>query len=198
MNQFLDRHEGVKDTLSIIGFVIAVFVGAWLINFLVFRSFSVSGPSMEPTLHTSDRLIVNRIPVTMANAQDKNYTPERGHVIVFKNPLYQKGMPDEYIVKRVIAFAGERVTVKDGVIRVYNDEYKRGFDPYDVARGVEKSFVSGEVDRTVPDGEIFVVGDNRSAEFSLDSRNGLGTVPLYDIIGPVVLQIYPFTNIRVF
>jgi signal peptidase I len=51
---------------------------------------------------------------------------------------------------------------------------------------------------TVPEDEIFVAGDHRDGNFSLDSRNGLGTVPLYDVIGPVAFRIFPFTGIRSF
>lgn len=90
---------------------------------------------MESTMYTGDRLIVNRIPVTMAQLKNQPYTPERGQIIVFKNPRYVAGEPDEYIVKRVIAFAGERVTVKDGVVTVYNAAHTDGFRPDDATKG---------------------------------------------------------------
>lgn len=190
----LHMHQKLKDVLNILFFIVAVIIGAWLINSLLFRSFDVYGPSMEPTLHTGERLIVNRVPVTFNAFLRKDYTPERGHVIVFKNPMFVPGGVDEYIVKRVIAYAGERVTVGNGQIRVYNQENPDGFDPYD-SIDIKKTPVTGNVDRVVPDGELFVVGDNRSGEFSLDSRNGLGTVPLSDIVGPVAIRIFPFTKI---
>lgn len=188
------RRETIKDALGIIGFVAAVIIGAWLINLLVFRSFNVSGPSMEPTMHTGDRLIVNRIPLTIAAIQGKDYIPPRSHVIVFKNPLFQPGSKDEFIVKRVIALPGERVVVSGGKVTVYNPATPEGLDPYEDA-GIEHTFVRGTLDQVVPDGEIFVIGDNRSGEYSLDSRNGLGTVPLLDIVGPVAMRVYPFTQI---
>lgn len=183
-----------KDVFSIGFFVVAVIVGAWLLNALVFRSFSVTGPSMEPTLVGGDRLIVNRLPVTFSTLQNKEYLPSRGHVIIFKNPIYQPGNPDEYIVKRVIGLPGERVVVSQGAVTVYNAKSPNGFDPYDTA-SVGKTLVRGEVDTTVPENEIFVIGDNRAGENSLDSRNGLSTIPLYDIIGPVSIRIFPFTKI---
>lgn len=197
MFTFLERHQGLKDLLSICAFVLAVIVGAWIINFLVFRSFNVSGPSMETTLFTGDRLVVDRLPVTWAHITGKDYVPERGQVIVFKNPMFQQNFQDEYIVKRVIAFPGERVTVKDGKVLVYNVEHPNGFDP-DALHPGAGSPTSGEVDRTVPDKELFVMGDHRVGEYSLDSRNGLSTIPYYDIIGPVGIRIYPFDKIRLF
>lgn len=187
-------HDHLKDALHVVGFVAAVIVGAWLINLLLFRSFNVIGPSMEPTMYTGDRLIINRVPVTIAAVQGKDYIPARGHVIVFKNPHYFPGGADEYVVKRVIAFAGERVVVSGGKVTVYNPTTPGGFDPYQGAP-VQPVAVSGTVDEVVPDGELFVIGDNRSAEYSLDSRNGLGTIPLTDIIGPVAMRIFPVTQI---
>lgn len=193
----LDRHQGLKDFLSIAAFVVAVIVGAWVINFLVFRSFNVSGPSMESTLQTGDRLIVNRLPVTWAHIQGKTYVPQRGEIIVFKNPIFQQTLADEYIVKRVIAFPGERVVVKDGTVTVYNSEHPDGFNPDELNPGPGAP-TSGSVDRTVQDNELFVMGDHRVGEYSLDSRNGLGTIPYDDLIGPVAMRIYPFTKIRFF
>lgn len=193
----LDRHQALKDFLGIASFVLAVLVGAWLINFVVFRTFSVSGPSMEPTLYTGDRLIANRLPVTWAHVRGQAYVPERGQIIVFRNPLFQPGLDEEYVVKRVIAFPGERVTVIGGEVRVYNNETPGGFDP-DALHPGAGSPTSGEVDRTVPEGELFVMGDHREGDFSLDSRNGMSTIPYHDLIGPVALRIFPFTKLTVF
>lgn len=155
------------------------------------------GPSMEPTLYTGDRLIVNRLPVTWAQLQNKTYVPERGQIIVFKNPQFVPGSPDEYIVKRVIAFPGERVTVSGGVLTVYNQQYPGGFQPDRLTAGPGAP-TSGQVDTTVSDGTLFVAGDHRVGSFSYDSRSGLGLIPFYDIIGPVSLRLFPFDKIRTF
>lgn len=191
---FLTRHPRARDAINFVVFVLVVLIGTLLINTFVFRSFVVSGHSMDDTLHDGDRLIVNRIPSTIAQLQNKQYTPNRGDIIVFKNPRYVAGDIDEYIVKRVVAFPGERVTVADGVLTVYNSEHPEGFHPDDGWRkGTTgpKSPVSGQVDTTVADGTIFVCGDNRIGENSFDSRTGLGTIPTFDIIGPVGLRIWP-------
>lgn len=188
-----------KDIWGIFIFLVLVLIGTLLINTFVFRSFNVVGPSSEPTLVTGDRLIINRLPVTWNMLQNKQYIPKRGQFIVFKNPRYVAGSADEYIVKRVIAFAGERVTVKDGVLKVYNDEHPNGYSP-DTQYGNDKpgSPTSGDVDTVVDDGTLFVAGDHRQDSFSFDSRNGLGLIPLYDIIGPVDVRIFPFNKIRLF
>lgn len=199
---YFTRHPRFKDVLSFVGFVIIVLIGTLVINTFIFRSFAVEGHSMDRTLADGDRLIVNRIPTTLAQLQNKPYIPERGQIIVFKNPRYIAGQPDEYIVKRVIAFPDERVTVQGGVLTVYNKEHPSGFHPDDEYRkdGVgPQSPVSGDgLDTIVANGTIFVAGDNRIDNNSYDSRTGLGTIPTFDIIGPVSFRLFPFTSIHLF
>lgn len=149
-------------------------------------------------MYTGDRLIVNRLPVTASQLGNKTYIPDRGQVIVFKNPNYTIGSPDEYIVKRVIAFPSERVVVKDGKITVFNTDRPAGFNPDDNNRGEPGSPTSGDVDTIVPEGTLFVAGDHRQGNFSLDSRSGLGMIPFYDVVGPVGLRIWPIDKIRTF
>lgn len=195
---FMKRHPLFKDILGIVIFIICVLIGTILINAFVFRSFSVLGPSMEKTLYTGDRLIVNRLPVTWAEIQNKTYVPKRGQIIVFKNPHYDQATGEEYIVKRVIAFPGERVTVHNGVVAVYNSAHPNGFDPDDAFHGEPGSPTSGDVDTTVAKGTLFVMGDHRQGDYSCDSRSCMGTIPFYDVVGPVSMRIYPFNKIRLF
>lgn len=197
---FFDRHPQIKDGLSLIVFVIGVIIGTLLINTFIFRSFNVEGPSMETTMFTGDRLIVNRLPVTASQLQNKRYLPERGQVIVFKNPNFNPSIGhEEYVVKRVIAYAGERVTVKDGKVTVYNAEKPTGFDPDTTVNNSEPGQpTSGSVDTVVAEGTIFVMGDHREGNYSCDSRDCMGTIPLFDIVGPVSLRIYPFDKMRTF
>lgn len=207
---FAQKHPLLKDLLSLVLFVACIVLGTVLLNAFVFRSYNVVGSSMENTLHNDDRVIVNRLPVTWAHFLGEEYVPERGDIIVFANgdatgPLTceaPKNQTDQYIIKRVIAFPGERVTVKDGILTVYNDEYPDGFSPDAETRVDEnngpKEYSSGEVDTIVPEGEIFVAGDNREGNHSFDSRSGLGTVPYCRIVGPAAMRIYPFEKVRLF
>ena len=198
---YLTRHPRIRDLINFGILVIAVLIGTLLLNTYVFRSFSVSGHSMDNTLSDGDRLIINRIPVTIAQIHNKNYLPNRGQIIVFTHPVYTPGSADRYIVKRVIAFPGERVVVKDGVLTVYNNDHPDGFQPDKTTRKNNvgpKSPTSHDGDWTVPDGSVFVSGDNRVGDNSFDSRSGLGFIPTYDIIGPVVLRIFPLTKVDSF
>lgn len=197
---FFDRHPQLRDVLGLVIFVIGVIIGTLLINTFFFRSFSVEGPSMETTMYTGDRLIVNRLPVTLAQLQNKTYQPERGDVIVFKNPNYNPELGrEEYVVKRVIAFPGERVTVKDGTVRVYTKDQPNGFNPDTTVNHNEPGQpTSGNVDTVVNEGSLFVMGDHRQEDYSCDSRDCMGTIPFFDIVGPVGLRIFPFNKIRTF
>ena len=197
---FGSRHPWLKDATGLLFFGFAVLVGTILINTYIFRSFNVEGPSMETTMQTGDRLIVDRTPVTWSQLQNKQYVPHRGQIIVFKNPQFTIGSPDEYIVKRVIAFAGERVVLKDGSFSVFNATNPNGFNPDEnLKHGGKPGYpTTGSGDWTVPEGHLFVSGDHRTGNYSYDSRNGLGFIPLYDVVGPVAVRIWPITGIQTF
>jgi signal peptidase I len=172
---------------------------AFAITAFVFQSYQVDGQSMETTLQNNDRLIIWKFPKTWARITGKDYTPNRGDVIVFvKKGLYDFNSDKEkQLIKRVIALPGERVTVLNGKVAVYNKEHPGGFDP-DTTLPYGKvipAITEGNVDITVPAGEIFVSGDNRAN--SLDSRY-FGPVPESDIVGKLVVRILPIGNVKKF
>lgn len=201
-----------RDILGILLFITIVAVGVTIINLAVFRSYSVTGPSMEPTLCGGandgscpqgqiDHLIVNRLPITWSAISGHEYIPDRGQIIVFRNPHFENGDKDEYIVKRVIGFPGERIQVKDCTLKIFNDQYRDGYNPYPDFSNLDDSStcVSGDVDITVPDNQLFVVGDHRNGTFSSDSRgNMIGTIPFKNVIGPVSVRIWPLSEFKFF
>ena len=220
--KFFQKHPLLKDLLNLSGFIIAIVLGTLFLNTFIYRSYNVVGGSMENTLHGDDRVIVNRAAVSWAHFTGQEYVPERGQIIVFLNEDEEKvaeykaagvnnpmtcnvpsNVNDQYIIKRVIAFPGERVTVKDGEMKIYPDAESSEGIVYDAEWRVSendgpKEFTSGEVDMVVPEGELFVSGDNREGSNSWDSRNGLGTIPYCQIVGPVILRLFPLDKIRTF
>jgi len=127
--RFWQKHPFLKDLLGLFIFIVGVIFVTFALTAFVFRSYNVVGGSMEETLHPDDRVIVNRLPVSVAHLFNKDYIPKRGQIIVFVNPNYRVGDKDQYIIKRAIAFPGERVVVKNGFLTVHNDDHPDGFHP---------------------------------------------------------------------
>lgn len=182
---------------TIIILILAPIVAVFLTSF-VFQSYEVDGPSMETTLQNRDRLIVWKVPRTISRLTDKNYIPARGDIVVFvKRGISDFGEhEDKQLIKRVIALPGERVVVRDGFITVYNKEHAEGFNPDDSGLySIQPQSTAGNVDITVPKGEIFVAGDNRGN--SLDSR-AFGTIAAHDIVGQLTFRIFPFNKFKAY
>jgi signal peptidase I len=191
------QRESLRSILSTIGILMtAPLIAVFMIAF-VFQSYQVDGPSMETTLQNNDRLIVWKLPRTWARITGNHFQPNRGDVIIFNEPDlsdYGQGI-DKQLIKRVIALPGERVVVKDGVVTVYNKEHPSGFQPdKTLPYGEGGSHIpetEGDVDITLPDGQIFVCGDNRPD--SLDSR-AFGPVPLDNVVGKLAVRILPISS----
>lgn len=158
--------------------LIVVLVGLILACTLAGRVIRVVGSSMVPTLHQNDLLLLWSV----------GYTPQRGDVIVLRKESFMS-YP---VVKRVIATGGEHVTVDyttgtvsvDGVVL---DE------PYINELMVDTGSPNMTVlDVTVPEGSVYVLGDNRNN--SSDSRHqDLGTVDERYILGKALFRIFPLT-----
>lgn len=195
----INRKNRFRDFTNGIFFLAAVVCGTLLMNAFVFRSYSIEGGSMEPTLHQSDRVIVNRLPVTWSQIKNSDYIPERGQVIVFENPQHASRQQDRYLIKRVIGLPGDRVTIKNNKITIINSDNPNGFNPDANLRDKMIDTINGEIDdMLVKEKHLFVVGDHRDGNNSRDSRNGLGQVPLHNVIGPVSLRLLPINSFRTF
>lgn len=194
-----DRREAIKSVVTTLAILLIAPILALFITAFVFQSYEVDGPSMEPTLHTSDRLIVWKVGRSWSRITGNDYIPPRGTVVVFvKRGEFDFGSDKEkQLIKRIIGLPGERVIVKDGTITVYNDARPEGFNPKDdIAVDFETSGETiGDVDITVGPGEIFVVGDHR--DNSQDSRS-FGAVPVKDIVGTMSARILPLSKAQKF
>ena len=165
--------EEAKDW--IVSIVIAVALALFIRQSIV-ELYVVDGPSMRPTLLSEERLVVNKFVYRVRN-------PERGALIVFK---YPRDTSRDFI-KRVIAVPGDTIKIEDG--RVYvNRELKD--EPY-----ILEKTLSDYPEATVPEGHIFVMGDNRNN--SEDSRFAdVGFVPYELVKGKAVLVFWPLDNMK--
>lgn len=190
------RWHGLASTIALL---VAAPLLALLLTAFVFQSYQVDGESMETTLQNQDRLIVYKVPRTVAHITQNAYIPNRGDVIIFvQNGLAQlgEGQDRKQLIKRVIALPGERVTVKDGNIRVYNQAHPNGFNPdTDGGYGLTSLYTPGNVDMTVPTGKVFVCGDNRTN--STDSRV-LGPISADKIVGQLIFRLLPVSRVKLF
>lgn len=165
--------EEIKDW--IVSILIAV-VLAFFIRYFIVELYMVEGPSMRPTLVNSERLIVNKFIYRFK-------TPERGDVLVFRYPQD----PSRDFIKRVIAIPGDTIELKEGRVFVNGQLLN---EPYIL----EKTRGSYPL-ATVPEGRIFVMGDNRNN--SEDSRFAdVGFVPFDLIKGKAVMVFWPFDHVK--
>ena len=156
-------------------FAIAVVTILFIIIFVI-QSFLVSGTSMVPTLLDRERLIVNKFIYWFA-------TPQRGDVIVLKPPHDTR----KYI-KRVIALPGQSIEVKNSQVYVDGTALKEPYINEPTRQDYPLTYV--------PDGNIFVMGDNRN--YSKDSRDpDVGFIPLKNVVGRAIFIFWPLTKVKI-
>lgn len=150
-----------------------------LIFSFFFRIIQVDGRSMVPTLNNGDKLIV----------WGAGYTPQRGDVVIVDG-YTSYGKP---LVKRVIAKGGDTISIdfEEGVVTVNGEVLQEDY----IAAPTYLEF-DVQFPYTVPEGTVFVMGDNRNE--SLDSRSSsVGCIDERDILGKVLLCFMPFTDFGV-
>ena len=157
--------------LILVCVVAAYFLANWL-----FTTVPIEGPSMEPTIHDGDTVILYK--------QGKY---ERGDIVIFNTHKLDPDGKERYYVKRIIALGGDTVEIKadsDGIYRIYvNGEAVD--EPY-LGEGIPSArAVDASAPVTVPEGQFYFCGDNRLN--SEDSRSGL-LCNVDDIVGRVILR----------
>ena len=181
---------------SILAIVAVALAMVFLIKYFVFQPYIVDGQSMETTLNNSDRLIVNKVPRTLARIDGHAYVPHRGDIIVFNQDNLPGYQGEKQLIKRVIGLPGDNLVVKDGKITIYNGAHPSGFNPdtsgdYRIAAPI----TSGDISLKLKANQIFVCGDNR--DNSEDSRY-FGPVDINNVVGKLVLRIMPLGSAQRF
>lgn len=187
--------QRVKSIASTIGILLIAPLIAILLTAFVFQSYQVDGPSMQTTLYNNDRLIVWKLPRTWARITGHDYIPKRGDIVIFTESglsNYGDSVDTKQLIKRVVGLPGDRVVVENGVITIYNSAHPEGFKPdQTLPYGGNIPSTSGNIDRTLGPGEVFVCGDNRGD--SLDSRF-FGPIDAKNIIGKLILRVLPLSK----
>lgn len=160
--------------------LVMVLVALILIFTFVGRIIGVVGSSMYPTLHDGDLLLLQSI----------GYTPKQGDVVVLTKEFDASSGP---IVKRVVATGGQHVEIDYGAGTVSVDGVVLD-EPYiNPEEPVTEPYYQNLTSVDVPEGSIFVMGDNRN--HSSDSRDvTLGTVDERYVLGRALWVLMPFQN----
>lgn len=203
----------MKDIFEWIYCIVIAVVIALLIKYFLGTPTVVKQTSMVPTLKQNERLLLNRITRTLKKE------PKRGEIVTFEAPSKMSYKADEVnkdnpvaeyknepngimakflyhvveiaktsYIKRVIGLPGDHVEIKDGKVYLNGEEYHEGYLADDViTTDLEGLFT----DVVVPEGTVFVMGDNR--EHSADSRR-FGCIPIEKLEGTVSIRIWPLNK----
>ena len=168
-----------RETYDWIQCIITALIICVVVFSFFIRVIDVSGSSMNPTLQDGDKMLVS----------DLFYKPKVGDVVIFKKDEYD---PDKALVKRVIATEGQVVNIDFDLGIVYVDGVPIEED-YIMEPTTNKIDFIGP--QTVPEGCVFVMGDNRNA--STDSRKKeIGMVDTRLILGKAYAVVYPLSQVR--
>ena len=157
--------------MVLLGFAIGL---ALLLRTFIVEPRYVPTPSMVPTIQVNDRLYVEKLSPRFG-------TLKRGMIVTFVAPE-QTGRKD-YLVKRLIGLSGDVISITEGILYVNNQAVD---EPY-----LNEPMVSGFPEYTVPEGKVFLLGDNRN--HSQDSRSW-GSIDESCVKGQALFIYYPFSH----
>ncbi len=167
-----EGETGMKSDLwSFLKVVFISFLIVLPIRAFVVQPFIVRGPSMDPTYHENEYLIVNEIGYTFSE-------PRQFEVIVFRFPK----KPSQFFIKRIIGIPGQEVIIRQGKVFVDGKEIAESYLP-------EGTLTAQDTIMKLDEEEYFVLGDNRAQ--SSDSRLW-GVLPRNHIVGKVWIRVFPF------
>ena len=160
--------------------VIVALILAFIIRVFIAEPRYIPSESMFPTLETGDRLVVEKVGY-------KFHPPAKRDIVVFQPPAKLRLLgyePNQAFIKRAIATAGETVAVKDGIVYIngvpQSEDYIAAPPEYDLTPV------------TVPEGQLFVMGDNRN---NSNDSHVWGFLPTENVIGHAVFRFWPFKRI---
>ncbi len=173
-----DKDKPKSEALEWIKSIGIAVIVAFLIKNFVFNSTYVLGNSMHPTLHEKDRLFAVKVPLYFSG-------PDRGDIIVLEAP----DDPNKDYIKRVIGIGGDKIHISGGKVYLNDELLVEDYidqDAYTMTYNSLDTWI-------VPEGQVFVLGDNREEGASKDSRY-FGCISHDLVKGITGFRYYPFDN----
>lgn len=159
---------------EVIETVLPALLIAVLINVFLGQATRVEGQSMEPNLHTDQRLVVEKVSYRF-------HGPQRFDIVVLQLP--EQG--EELLIKRIVGLPGEKIEFRDGYVHINGERLEESFTDENTQPGRQGELI-------VPPLHVFVLGDNRDR--SNDSRS-FGPVPIENIVGRAWLSYWPLEDV---
>ncbi|MBA12737.1 MAG: signal peptidase I [SAR202 cluster bacterium] len=135
----------------------------------MFQIIKIKNRSMEPNFHNND--------IILAKNWDTSKSLKRKQVVIAK-------LSDEYIIKRIIGLPKDKIRISEGSIFINRTPLD---EPY--LDGLPKTYGTEEIEYTIPDDHVFLIGDYRNYFHAVDSRK-LGPVHISKIIAISILKLW--------
>jgi signal peptidase I len=171
--------------------VLVIALGAAvIIRVFVFQQYYIDGPSMEHTLEPHDRVLVNKLSYRLHDVR-------RGDVVVFDRVTTAgTAVQHDDLIKRVIGLPGETVSIQSCNVFIDGRQLDEPYLSTEIMSQpdpVSRCRITDLAPEVIPDGEVFVMGDNRPQSF--DSRE-FGPIDTDLIRGRAFVVLWPFSNWR--
>lgn len=179
-----------EEIIDFLKFLIILLLVYFLIKNYIAQPFLVKGQSMENNFHDGDYVVVDVLSYKIRD-------PKRFEVVIFDTDFIDKYPHKQgYYIKRIVGIPGDRVTVKDKKVTLFNNENPNGLTLEE--KYLDDNTVTNSpepVDITLQDNQYFVMGDNR--DNSSDSRYW-GYLPEEHILGKPFVRLYPFQDMTLY
>ena len=172
------KESGLRNAVEWVVIIGGAFLVAFVVKTFLIQAFFIPSGSMLPTLHEDDRVLVNKLSYDLHDVH-------RGDLVVFERPENEAAGQIKDLIKRVVGLPGERIESRDGAVYIDGDLLE---EPY-LADGAE---TTGLEPQTVPEGHVFVMGDNRGD--SMDSRV-FHAINEDLIVGRAFVRVWPLPDL---
>ena len=172
------KESGLRNAVEWVVIIGGAFLVAFVVKTFLIQAFFIPSGSMLPTLHEDDRVLVNKLSYDLHDVH-------RGDLVVFERPENEAAGQIKDLIKRVVGLPGERIEGRDGDVYIDGDLLE---EPY-LADGAE---TTGLEPQTVPEGHVFVMGDNRGD--SMDSRV-FHAINEDLIVGRAFVRVWPLPDL---